>query len=302
MKMVLLLLCGALCMVIAAGCGYAEDKKAVVLLTDFGAKDGAVAAMKGVIHSADAAVPVYDITHDIPAYNTWEAAYRLYQAAPYWPAGTVFVSVVDPGVGTSRKSIVLQTKTGHTFVSPDNGTLSLVAQHMGIAAVYAVDEAAQRLPGSAASYTFYGRDLYAYLGARLAAGQLTAAQTGRVLETPLHTIAYQKAEAAGGVIKGNIPVLDVQYGNVWTNIPDSMVYKNRWHINDTLLVTILHHDSAKTRLTMPLVRTFGDVPAGKPLAYFNSLMQLSFAINTGHFSGVHGTGSGPAWSVQVRRQ
>ena len=86
-------------------------KPAVVFQTDFGTKDGAVAEMKGVALSVDPSLQLFDITHEIPTYNIWEAAYRLNQAAPYWPAGTVFVSVVDPGVGTERKSIVLKTKS-----------------------------------------------------------------------------------------------------------------------------------------------------------------------------------------------
>lgn len=281
------------------GCGYTEEKKAVVLLTDFGTKDGAVAAMKGVIYSTAPGMAIHDLTHEIPAYNTWEAAYRLYQAAPYWPAGTVFVSVVDPGVGGSRKSIVLQTKTGHTFVSPDNGTLTLVARHMGVAAVYAVDEAAQRLPGSGGSYTFFGRDLYAYLGARLAAGEITAAGCGTVMKEAITTIPYQQAEATNGVIKGNIPVLDVQYGNVWTNIPDSLVYRSGFKLKDTLQISIMHGYSVKAVLNAPLVHTFTDVAPGRSLAYFNSLMQLSLAINTGNFAQTYGAGSGAEWSVRI---
>jgi len=96
----------------------------VVFQTDFGTKDGAVSAMKGVASNVDASLKLYDLTHDIPAYNIWEAAYRLDQTVIYWPVGTVFVSVVDPGVGTTRKSVVVKTKSGHYIVTPDNGTLT----------------------------------------------------------------------------------------------------------------------------------------------------------------------------------
>ena len=114
----------------ATGC--ARKKGIVVFQTDFGVKDGAVSAMKGVASGVDPDLKLYDLTHEIPAYNIWEAAYRLEQTAPYWPAGTVFVSVVDPGVGTTRKLVVLKTKTGHYFVTPDNGTLTFVAARLGI--------------------------------------------------------------------------------------------------------------------------------------------------------------------------
>jgi S-adenosylmethionine hydrolase len=107
-------------------CKVGAQNKIVVFQSDFGLKDGAVSAMKGVSMGVSADLKLYDLTHDIPAYNIWEAAYRLEQTVTYWPAGTVFVSVVDPGVGTTRKSVVLKTKSGHFIVTPDNGTLTLV--------------------------------------------------------------------------------------------------------------------------------------------------------------------------------
>src|SRR6516165_11511647 len=103
------------------------QNKMLVFQSDFGLKDGAVAAMKGVAMGVSAELKLYDLTHEIPAYNIWEAAYRLEQTVSFWPGGTVFVSVVDPGVGTSRKSVVMKTKSGHFIVTPDNGTLTLVA-------------------------------------------------------------------------------------------------------------------------------------------------------------------------------
>src|SRR3954454_7787342 len=111
------------------------QNKIVVFQSDFGLKDGAVSEMKGVAMGVSPDLKLFDLTHEIPAFDIWEAAYRLQQSAPYWPSGTVFVSVVDPGVGSSRKSVVLKTKTGQFFVTPDNGTLTLVAQSMGIDAI-----------------------------------------------------------------------------------------------------------------------------------------------------------------------
>ncbi|PUD14280.1 acetolactate synthase, partial [Helicobacter pylori] len=130
---------------------------ALILQTDFSLKDGAVSAMKGVAFSVDSNLKIFDLTHEIPPYNIWEGAYHLYQTASYWPKGSVFVSVVDPGVGTKRKSVVLKTKNGQYFVSPDNGTLTLVAQTLGIDSVREIDEKANRLKGSEKSYTFHGR-------------------------------------------------------------------------------------------------------------------------------------------------
>ena len=146
---------------------YASEP--LVLQSDFGTKDAAVASMKGVAVGVSRDLDIYDLTHEVPTFNIWEASLRLAQAAEYWPKGTVFVSVVDPGVGTARKSVVLKTKSGHFFVSPDNGSLTAVAELLGIEAVREIDEAVNRLANSEKSYTFHGRDVYAYTGARLAA-------------------------------------------------------------------------------------------------------------------------------------
>src|SRR5580692_8866870 len=118
----------------------------VVFQSDFGLKDGAVSAMKGVAMGVSSDLKLFDLTHEIPAYNIWEAAYRLQQTVPYWPAGTVFVSVVDPGVGTDRKSVVLKTTTGQFIVTPDNGTLTLIAESLGIAEIREIDETVNRRP------------------------------------------------------------------------------------------------------------------------------------------------------------
>src|SRR3984885_9966125 len=144
------------------------QNKIVVFQSDFGLKDGAVSAMKGVANGVSTALKLYDLTHEIPSYNIWEAAYRLEQTVRYWPSGTVFVSVVDPGVGTPRKSVVLKTNSGHFIVTPDNGTLTLIAESLGISELREIDETINRRKGSEDSYTFHGRDVYVYTGARLA--------------------------------------------------------------------------------------------------------------------------------------
>ena len=196
-------------------------KGVVVYQTDFGVKDGAVSEMKGVACGVDPNLKLYDLTHEIPAFNIWEASYRLWQTAPYWPAGTVFVSVVDPGVGTNRKSVVAHTKSGQYIVTPDNGTLTLIAEKVGIDAVREIDETRNRRAGSEASYTFHGRDVYSYTGARLAAGVIGFEGVGPELDpAKIVTVPYTHAGFApeAHAVFGGIPVLDPQYGNVWTNI------------------------------------------------------------------------------------
>ncbi|MET0393064.1 MAG: S-adenosyl-l-methionine hydroxide adenosyltransferase family protein [Chitinophagaceae bacterium] len=279
----------------------AAQQKIVVFQSDFGTKDGAVAAMKGVAMDVSPELKLFDLTHEIPAYNIWEAAYRLVQTVPYWPAGTVFVSVVDPGVGTERRSVVLKTKTGHYIVSPDNGTLTLVAESLGIAALRQIDEAVNRRRDSRQSYTFHGRDVYAYTAARLAAGLITFEQAGQALPDSVVAIAYQKAVKDGDVLKGNIPVLDVQYGNVWTNIGAGLVRQLNLQYGDSLQVVIFHQNKKVYEGRMPYTETFGAVKKGQPLAYLNSLLQLSFALNQDSFAAIYHLGSGSEWSVEIKK-
>jgi len=283
----------------AAACKQKDG--VVVFQSDFGLKDGAVSAMKGVATSVDPTLKLYDLTHQIPAYNIWEAAYRLQQTAAMWPPGTVFVSVVDPGVGTDRKSVVMRSVSGHYFVTPDNGTLTLVAESLGIDEVREIDEALNRRKNSTASYTFHGRDVYAYTGARLAAGVIRFEEVGPLLPDSVVRIPYQQAAAEAGIAKGNIPILDIQYGNIWTNINDSIFKTLQVAPGENIEVKISQLDSVVYTGTMPYVHTFGDVPEGRPLAYMNSLMNLSFAINRGSFADSFRIGSGPAWSVEVKK-
>ncbi len=271
----------------------------LVLQSDFGEKDGAVASMRGVAISVSPSIPLYDLTHEIPTYNIWEASLRLIQTIEYWPKGTVFVSVVDPGVGTSRKSVVLKTRTDHYIVTPDNGTLTFVAQQLGIAELREIDEAVNRLKNSEASYTFHGRDVYAYTGARLAAGTISFEQVGRLLPAEVVSIPFQKAVFANDEIRGNIPILDIQYGNVWTNISRETFKLLMAETGTDLHVRIRHQDETVFDGQIPYVETFGAVELGEPLIYINSVNNVSLALNQGSFAEVHGIASGPDWSIQL---
>ena len=273
----------------------------VVYQSDFGLKDGAVSAMRGVAFSVDPTLTLENLTHEIPPFNIWEGAYRLNTTAPYWPEGTVFVSVVDPGVGTDRKSVVLKTQSGHYFVSPDNGTLTLVAESLGIDEVREIDEATNRLEGSEKSYTFHGRDVYSYTAARLASGQITFEEVGGALPADVTRLDYQKPDFTGDALVGTIPILDIQYGNVWTNIDRETFEEMGIEKGEMLKVKIVGDSRRVFESELPYVSTFGDVPQGEPLAYLNSVNNLSFAINWGNFAETHGVSSGPGWHIQVKR-
>jgi S-adenosylmethionine hydrolase len=276
----------------------ADHPGIVVLQTDYGVKDQAVAAMHGVIRKVDRGLVVEDLTHEIPAFNIWEAAYRLNAVIDYWPLDTVFVSVVDPGVGTSRKSVVVRLKNGQTIVSPDNGTLTLVAERLGVTAVREIDETRYRLPGSEGSYTFHGRDVYSYVAALLASGRLTFDDVGP-LQSGVVSIAYEKARVSGAALIGCIPVLDPQYGNVWTNIPIDMLAALNIHAGDRVSVSIHEGEAVRATLAMPYAHTFGDVPLGQPLLYVNSVGMVAIALNQKDFASTYHVASGPEWRVTI---
>ncbi len=131
----------------------------LLLQSDFGLVDGAVAAMQGVSKIVARDIEVYNLTHDIPPFNIWEGSYRLFQTLKFWPVGTTFVSVVDPGVGSARQSVVCKTKCGSYIVTPNNGTLTHINNFIGIEEMRIIDESKHRLEGSADSHTFHGRDV-----------------------------------------------------------------------------------------------------------------------------------------------
>jgi S-adenosylmethionine hydrolase len=277
-------------LVVALLAGFAYAKTPLVLMTDFGLKDGAVSAMRGVAYGVDPTLNVSDLTHEIPDYDIWVGAYRLYQTANYWPKGTVFVSVVDPGVGTERKSLVVKTKAGRFFVNPNNGLLTLIVERDGVAEVREIDEKVNRLKGSGESYTFHGRDVYAYTGARLASGKITFAQVGpKAVADSIVKIPYQKAEKTGGIIKG------------WTNISKALFEELGIGIGGQVRLRIFQEGKLVDESVAPYHNTFGDVPEGQPLVYMNSLMNVSVAINMDSFAAKHKVESGPSWSVEISK-
>jgi S-adenosylmethionine hydrolase len=276
----------------------AQARAPLVLLTDFGTQDGAVSAMKGVAYGVSPELLVSDLSHENPCI--FEGAYRLYQTEQFWPQGTVFVAVVDPGVGTKRLSVVLKTRTGHYFVGPDNGLMSLVAERDGIEGLRQIDESTNRRPGSDDSHTFHGRDVFAYTGARLAAGVITFEQVGPALAPQsLIKIAYRQPQRTGNHVSGIIPVLDVQFGNVWTNIPKSLFDEMHVALGESLHVRIYHNDKLVDTVVAPYQRTFGEVPIGKPLVYVNSLLNLAVALNQQSYASKHKIESGPDWSIEI---
>ena len=272
----------------------------LVFQTDFGLVDGAVSAMYGVAYSVYPQLNIHDLTHDITPYNIWEASYRLIQTIRYWPQGTVFVSVVDPGVGSNRKSVVVRTASGHYIVTPDNGTLTHVIRFDGIEEVREIDENVNRLPCSGESYTFHGRDVYAYTGARLASGFIDFQQVGPVRDIDsLVRLPIIEPRMEGNAVCGTIDVLDVRFGSLWTNIPRKLFLQTGIQYGDRVSITIENDTRCVYRNIILFAKSFADVYVGEALAYVNSLDCVAVAINQGSFARAYNIGTGNSWRIRI---
>ena len=274
----------------------------LVFQSDFGLVDGAVAAMYGVAHEVDLDLKIYDLTHEIKQYNIWEASYRLYQSMEYWPKNTVFVSVVDPGVGTKRKSVVAKTVKGHYVVTPDNGSLVHLKKFVGVEAVREIEESKHRRQNTEYSHTFHGRDVYAYTGAKLASGQITFEEVGELLSVD-HIVELETGEVVSTdkSVKGNIDILDVRFGSLWTNISREEFTALGVSYGDYVEVLIYNGNKLAYNNRVCYGKSFGDVYVSEQVIYVNSLYNVAMAINQGNFAKAYNIGTGIHWTIEFRK-
>lgn len=276
--------------------------KLLVFQSDFGLVDGAVAAMHGVATTVDHTLKIHDLTHDIPPYNIWNASYRLLQTMEYWPAGTVFVSVVDPGVGSERKSVVAETTGGQFIVTPDNGTLTHVNRKIGLKAVREIDETKHRRENTEHSYTFHGRDVYAFTGAKLASGGITFEQVGNLLDpSAVVELDLGIVETGKGFVKGSIDILDVRFGSLWTNIPRNSFIAAGFEHGERVEVIIRNGTTLAYNNRITYGRSFADVYVSEQIIYVNSVYNMAVAINQGNFSKAYNIGTGKHWTIEFRK-
>jgi len=274
----------------------------LVFQSDFGLVDGAVSAMHGVANVVDDSLKIYDLTHEIPPYSIWEASYRLFQTTEYWPSDTVFVSVVDPGVGSSRLSVVAKTVTGHYIVTPDNGTLTHLKKYIGLAEVREIDESRHRREDTQYSYTFHGRDVYANTGAKLAASVISFEQVGPTIATEnVCELSVGEIEKSDAHIKGNIDILDVRFGSLWTNISRDVFVETGFRHGDYIEVLITNGPTRVYNNRMVYGRSFADVYPSEQIIYVNSVYNMAIAINQGNFAKAYNIGTGRHWSIEFRK-
>ena len=277
-------------------------EKTLVFQSDFGLVDGAVAAMYGVALGVDETLRLFDLTHEIIPYDIWEASYRLFQTVQYWPKGTVFVSVVDPGVGSDRKSVVAKTKLGHYVVTPDNGTLTHLKLYVGIESVRRIDEGRHMRGDSGGSYTFHGRDLYANTGAKLAAGKINFEEVGELLdEAAISELTVGNVQVDEHSIMGCIDTLDVRFGSLWTNITREDFLKLGVEYGSQVEVAIRNGHTLVYNNRVTYGKSFADVYVGEQILYVNSLFRMALAINQGNFARAYSVGTGLQWSIQLKK-
>jgi S-adenosylmethionine hydrolase len=255
-----------------------QPLKVLGFLTDFDVKDDAIGICKAVMEGIAPGVRVIDITHQVTPYDIAQGARFLAGSAPYFPKDAVFVGVVDPGVGSTRKPIIAKSKIGQFFVVPDNGLLTLVQDRDGIEAAREITNPDWMI-GSKLSSTFHGRDIFSPAGAHLARGD-DWTQAGPALDvTQLVRLDIPTAAIDVKGLHGDVIGTDGPYGNLILDIPQPIFAQLGYQLGDAVPVTL----NGK-RYTIPFHKTFSDVPIGKPLFYIDSRGRLSLAINQGNFA------------------
>ena len=242
----------------------------VVVLTDFGTADFYVGAMVGAMYTVNPQLRITTITHEIEPFNVAEGSYVLAQVAPEFPRGTVFLAIVDPGVGTSRRSIVVESLDQKLFVAPDNGLLTGVMDKLGMARAFEIANPAVMRKGKASS-TFHGRDIYGPVAAHLARGANPAGVGPEIAD--LVRLPINEARREGSVVMGSIVYID-RYGNMITNISRDLMQETNFRTGSRINFTV----NAK-RITATLATTYGDVPRGAWLVLFNAQNYLEIARN-----------------------
>lgn len=262
--------------------GAAKYPPTIVFMTDFGLVDDSVALCRGVMYGIMPDVRIVDLTHQVTPFSILDGARFLYGATPYFPAGTVFVVVIDPGVGSARKAIVARSKRGQYFVLPDNGLLTLVEQRDGIEAVREITNP-QWMIGSRLSSTFHGRDIFSPAGAHVARGDDWTKVGPEMAAKDLVRLRMTAAKIDEHGLNGTVIATDGPFGNLITNLDADDFMKLGYERGQDLPVRV-----GGREMKVKFVKTFSDVPLGEPLVYIDSRGHVALAVNQGSFAAVYG--------------
>jgi S-adenosylmethionine hydrolase len=266
----------------AAGDAAQKYPPTIVFMTDFGVVDDSVAICRGVMYSIVPEVRIVDLTHQVTPFSISDGARFLYGATPYYPAGTVFVVVIDPGVGSTRKAIVARSKRGQYFVLPDNGLLTLVEQRDGIEGVHEITNPDWMI-GTKLSSTFHGRDIFSPVGAHLARGDDWAKLGPEMPVRDLVRLEMKVATLDEQGLTGEVIATDGPFGNLVTNVEADEFLKLGYERGQEVPVRL-----GERELKIKFVRTFSDVPLKQPLLYIDSRGRFALAVNQGSFAAMYG--------------
>jgi S-adenosylmethionine hydrolase len=256
----------------------AEKHAEILFMTDFGSNNDAVPICKGVMLNIVPDARIIDISHDVTPFSILDGARYLAGTAPYYPEGTVFVVVIDPGVGSTRKAIIAKSKKNQYFILPDNGLLTFVQDRDGIESVHEITNK-DFMIGSGMSSTFHGRDIFSPAGAHVARGDDWTKAGPDLPVAQLVRLNLPKAAVDNGKLTGAVIGLDFPFGNLITNVMREDFEKLGYKIGDPVSVTL-----GSSQLDLPIMHTFSDVEVGKPLLFIDSRGRLSFAQNQGDFA------------------
>lgn len=260
-------------------------KPLIVMQSDFGIGSGFVSCMHGICKIVDPELQTCDITHLLPPFNVEAASFCLQYTVPCWPEGTIFVSVVDPGVGTERRACVAKLKNGSFVVTPDNGALTYLDEMIGVEEIREIDEKINRYPRTMEISIFHGRDLFAYCAARLASGIITYEEVGPMYPTDeivRHRVG--KSEVSENCIKAEIQGFD-PFGSVGTSVRNSDLSKAGFVIGDQTEVTLLDGQEEIFRGMVPYEKSFGFVEKGSDVLFNGLTSFATIGTNEGSFAG-----------------
>jgi S-adenosylmethionine hydrolase len=280
----LLVLLLIVCVSSVVSASDAEQKypPTIVFMTDFGVVDDSVALCRGVMYSIMPDVRIVDLTHQVTPFSILDGARFLYGATPYFPAGTVFVVVIDPTVGSTRKAIVAKSKRGQYFVLPDNGLLTLVEQRDGIEAVREITNPDWMI-GSKMSSTFHGRDIFSPAGAHVARGDDWTTVGPEMSVKDLVRLQLKAAVLDDRGLTATVIATDGPFGNLVTNVDAEDFLKLGYQRGQNVPVTV-----GGREMKIKFVKTFSDVPLGQPLLYIDSRGHMALAVNQNSFAATYG--------------
>jgi hypothetical protein len=254
----------------------------IVFMTDFGVVDDSVALCRGVMYSIMPDVRIVDLTHEVTPFSILDGARFLNGASPYFPAGTVFVVVIDPTVGSARKAIIAKSKRGQYFVLPDNGLLTLVEQRDGIEGVHEIKNVDWMI-GAKLSSTFHGRDIFSPAGAHVARGDDWTKAGPEVPVKELVRLDLKAAKIDDRGLSAEVIATDGPFGNLVTNVNAEDFFKLGYKHGQDVPVVI-----GDREMKLKFVHTFSDVGLNQPLLYIDSRGRLAVAINQNNFAATYG--------------